>query len=128
MSSGSITFSSALNSGSRWWNWKTKPSRRARKAASSSSRSGSTRQPRISTMPAIRPVQCPEDVQQRALSGAGRPEDRHDRATLHLEVQPLQDFEPAPRASSYAFSMPRATRTGARLNAFVPSPGRASLM
>ena len=45
ISRGIITFSSALNSGSRWWNWNTKPSRVARKRASSASRFWFTCQP-----------------------------------------------------------------------------------
>ncbi len=34
MSAGIIVFSRLENSGSRWWNWKTKPTLRLRKSAS----------------------------------------------------------------------------------------------
>ena len=67
---GISAFSSALNSGSRWWNWKTKPTWRLRKATTSASGSAVSSAPPIATVPGVGPVQPAEDVQQRALADA----------------------------------------------------------
>ena len=67
MSSGIITFSRAVNSGSRWWNWNTKPRVRFRNARRRSSSRRSTSSPPTRDGCRLRPVQRAEDVQQRGL-------------------------------------------------------------
>ena len=72
MSSGIITFSSAVNSGSRWWNWKTKPERPVAERAQPRPRAGAnTSSPPTVTVPRLGPVERAEDVQQRRLPHAG---------------------------------------------------------
>ena len=48
---GISAFSSAVNSGSRWWNWKTKPTWRLRNATSSASDSSRSARPAIRMLP-----------------------------------------------------------------------------
>src|SRR5438067_6399433 len=50
---GSMTFSSAVKSPSRWWNWKTKPISRLRKTASSPSERANTSTPSKRTRPPV---------------------------------------------------------------------------
>src|SRR5262245_47036977 len=52
-SPGSMVFSSALNSGSRWWNWKMKPSSWLRKRASSDGPRAKRSSPRNATLPEL---------------------------------------------------------------------------
>ena len=69
-SSGIITFSSAVNSRRRWWNWKTNPISRFRTAASPSSSSPIKSSIRRRRRPPIGGgVEGPDDVQQGGLSG-----------------------------------------------------------
>ena len=89
-SSGMATFSSAVNSGSRWWNWNTKPSVRLR------NRQRSALGEREHVLPAdpqgalVGPIQRPEHVQQRGLAHPRGPDDRHPLPRRDLEVRALQ--------------------------------------
>ena len=69
ISPGIITFSSAVNSGSRWWNWKTKPISRLRNVGQPRRRSSWSRStPSNMIVPDGGQVQRAEDVQQRRLA------------------------------------------------------------
>ena len=61
---GISAFSSAENSGSRWWNWKTKPTRRLRKPTSASSDSVAEVPPVDDDSAAVGTVEAAEQVQQ----------------------------------------------------------------
>ena len=69
---GSSTFSRAVNSGSRKWNWKTKPSIESRVWARSSSSMGAVSRPPMRSVPLGRPVEQAEQIEQRRFAGAGR--------------------------------------------------------
>ena len=67
---GISAFSSALNSGSRWWNWNTKPTCRFRNATRSASGIAVSSASPIATAPLIGAIEPAEHVQQRALPHA----------------------------------------------------------
>ena len=77
---GIITFSSTVNSGSRKWNWKTKPSFSLRSAARSSSSSWPMSTPSSEHLAARRAVERAEQIEQRALARAAEPGEAHELA------------------------------------------------
>ena len=83
------TFSKAVNSGSRWWNWKTKPIRSLRKRDSALSPSEKASCPSISTRKRA------DDLQQRGLARAAGADDRDDFAFGDVERDALEHFEVA---------------------------------
>ena len=91
---GSMTFSSAVKSGRSWWNWKTKPIVRLRNAASRAPERPASDWPPISTVARVRPVERPEQVQQRRLARPRRADDRHHLPRLDREVDPPQHLDP----------------------------------
>jgi hypothetical protein len=78
ISAGSTTFSSAVKAGSRWWNWNTKPSVRARSAVRARRR-GRWCRPASGSSAGGRPLEQADDVEQRALARARRPDQRGTR-------------------------------------------------
>ena len=100
ISAGIITFSSAVNSGSRWWNWNTKPISRLRNSAS---RAGAHRRQVLAVEPDRargREVERAEHVQERRLADARGADDRDHLAGLELEVEPAQHLDLRPPCSN----------------------------
>ena len=77
---GSITLSSAENSGSRKWNWNTKPSVDSRVAARSASSMCAVARPPMQHLTVGRQVEQAQQIEQRRLAGARRPGDGHELA------------------------------------------------
>ena len=96
ISSGIATFSSAVNSGSRWWNWKTKPSVRLRNAQRS--RSGE-REHVLARRSRASPRRAGRACRARAAASTcptpEAPDDRHQLPRRHVEVR--RPGAPAPR-------------------------------
>jgi hypothetical protein len=68
-----MTLSSAVNSGSRKWNWKTKPMRLSRSAARASSSSRRGRRAVDQHLAGARQIEQTEQIEQRRLARARRP-------------------------------------------------------
>jgi len=68
-----MVFSNAVNSGSKWWNWNTKPMCRLRNA--------------------LRVLLLAEDLQQRGLPRAAGAHDAHHFALGHVQVHAFQDLK-----------------------------------
>ena len=97
---GSITFSSAVNAGRRWWNWNTKPSVRARSSVSPRSSRPVVSVPVEDHATARRTIEQTDDVEQRALARARRTDQRGELAALELEVDAVERArDGAPRRS-----------------------------
>ena len=79
-----------MNSGSRWWNWNTKPTCRLRNATTSASGSAVSSVPPIATRARVDAIEAAEHVQQRALPDARRADDRHHLARLDLQIEIAQ--------------------------------------
>ena len=92
---GIITFSSASNSGSRWWNWKMKPSASLRKRASAAGRARTRPRRGRARCPRRGSVERAQDVQQRRLADARVAHDRHALARLDHEVDAAQHLDRA---------------------------------
>ena len=108
----SATFSRAVSPSTRWNCWNTNPIRRPRRADSWPSRSGRRRGRRCAPVPVGRPVQCADDVDQRRLARAGRPDDGHQLAAADREVDAVATPAPAVRRRS-PWSPRPARRTAA---------------
>ena len=83
--SGSDTFSSADSVGSRLKNWKMKPILSRRTRVSSSSDEAAEALAVDVDLARGRPVEAADQVEQRRLAGAGRPDDRHHLAAIDAE-------------------------------------------
>jgi hypothetical protein len=91
---GISAFSTALNSGSRWWNWKTKPTWRLRNATSAAS---GDRRDVVADLHVARigTIETAQQVQQRALAHARRAHDGDHLAAFHRDRQVAQHRQAA---------------------------------
>ena len=92
MRCGIVTFSRAVNSGSRWWNWKTKPIFSLRKRARA--RGGQLVDGLAEDLDAalVRPVDAAEQMQQGRLPDARRPHHGGERPGRNLEGEMGEDL------------------------------------
>ena len=98
-SPGIITFSSALNSGSRWWNWNTKPIVRLRSSARRDPGRRVTSSPARRIDPLGGDVERADAVQERRLARAGRADDADHLAVVDLHVDAPEHLERAPHVA-----------------------------
>ena len=90
---GISAFSSAENSGSRWWNWKTNPTCAFRNATSSSSGIVPRSRPWTTIRPDLGPIEAAEQMQQRALADAAGADDGDHLAGVDRQIEIAQDVD-----------------------------------
>ena len=121
---GIITFSSAVNSGSRWWNWNTKPMCVFRKVLNARWRACPPRCRRCAGCPG-RPVPA---FRGSAAGWSCRPRWRHDAhhlAGLHAQVHALQHLQVAvPFVDAPRFIMRQRKHRGLSVTGLIFAPSQ----
>src|SRR5262245_5417829 len=112
MRSGISTFSTAVNSGSRWWNWKTNPTERFRNSARRSGPREKTSSPRNESVPPSGLSSPPRMWSSVDLPTPDSPITATASRSPSSRLQPARTRTPRRPASRYVRARPDARRTG----------------